>query len=105
MRADEALRRLAEHLISQETCNGLVTIYHEKPERRVSGEPFHLRFVPGNADGLFNSWGMVMVGFYGELDEALRAAAVKYGAGEDGWQPITAEDLPEGGHGPLPLDQ
>ncbi len=103
MKADEALRRSAEHLICQETLNGLVTIYHEKPDRRVSAEPFHLRFTPRNTDGLLNSWGTVMVGSYDTLGDALRAACDKYGAGKSGWMPIVAEDLPKGGHGPPPL--
>jgi hypothetical protein len=105
MRADEALRRSAEHLICFETADGLVTIYHEKPERQVSAEPFHLRFIPRDREGLLNSWGTVMVGSYDRLDEALRAAADKYVARENGWRPITAEDLPKGGHGPPPLEQ
>jgi hypothetical protein len=105
MKADEALRQSAKHLICQETANGLVTVYHEKPSERVSAEPFHLRFIPRDADGVFNSWGTVMVGSYGELNTALQTAADKYGTGENGWEPTAAGELPKGGHGPPPLER
>lgn len=105
MRAEEALRQSVEHLICHETCNGLVTIFLETVGERVSAEPFHLRFVPRDADDLLNSWGTVMVGSYGDLESALSAATEKYGAVENGWMPIVAEDLPKGGHGPPPLDR
>lgn len=106
VRAEEALRQSVEHLICQETCNGLVTIFQETPGERISAEPFHLRFVPRDADGLLNSWGTVMVGSYDDLASALSAATEKYGAAEDGWVPIVAADLPKGGHGPpQPLDR
>jgi hypothetical protein len=106
MRASDALRQSADNLICQETCNGLVTIFLETGGGNASAEPFHLRFVPRDADGLFNSWGTVMAGSYGDLESALAAAAEKYGAGEGGgWSPITAEDLPKGGHGPPPFDR
>ena len=105
MRAEEALAQSAEHLICRETANGLVTIFHEKPEKRVSAEPFHLRFVPRDADDLLNSWGTVMAGSYDDLEQALRAAADKYGAGDGDWRPITANDLPKGGHGPPPFER
>lgn len=105
VRAEEALRRSAEYLICFETSDGLVTIFHEKSKERVSAEPFHLRFIPRDADGLLNSRGTVMVGSYGELKTALQAATDKYGTGESGWQPITAGDLPKGGHGPPPFER
>lgn len=104
MEASKALRQSASSLICQETCNGLVTIFRETPEKQISAEPFHLRFMPRDADGFFNSWGTVMVGSYDDLESALVAAAEKYGACEDGWSSITVEDLPKGGHGPPPLD-
>lgn len=106
MRASDALRQSADNLICQETCNGLVTIFLETDGGNISAEPFHLRFVPRDADGLFNSWGTVMAGSYDDLEWALTAAAEKYGACEDdGWSPITAEDLPKGGHGPPAFDR
>ena len=100
MKAKEALRQSVELLICQEKADGLVTIFHEQPGNRVPAEPYHLRFTPRDADELFNSWGTVMTGSYNNLEQALRAAAGKYGANENDWQPITAEDLPKGGHGP-----
>ena len=100
MRAGEAIRHSAEYLICNETCHGLVTIFQETAGENVSAEPFHLRFVPRDTDGLLNSWGTVMVGSYDDLESALAAAADKYGTVENNWMPISAEDLPIGGHGP-----
>lgn len=40
-----------------------------------------------------------MVGSYDDLESALSAAAEKYGAVENGWTLITAEDLPTGSYG------
>lgn len=104
MRAEEALRQSFEHLICHKTENGLVTIFQETNGERVAAEPFYLRFVPRDADGLLNYWGTVMVGSYDDLESALSAATEKYGAVEGDWMPIVAEDLLKGGHGP-PLDR
>jgi hypothetical protein len=100
MTAQEALRQSAEYLICNETDNGLVTIFQETDGENISAEPYHLRFTPRDADCRLNSWGTVMVGSYDDLESALTAAAEKYGTIENGWTPITAKDLPTGGHGP-----
>ncbi len=105
MKASEALRQSVELLICYETCRGLVTIFHETTGENVSAEPFHLRFMPRDTNGLLNSWGTVMVGSYDDLESALAAATDKYGTNENDWMPITAEDLPKGGHGPPPFDE
>lgn len=104
MQAQEALNQSADRLICAETANGLATVFHETGAG-ASAEPFHLRFMPRDTDGILNAIGTVMVGSYDDLETAVRKARELYGTGEDDWQAILSKDLPTGGHGASDLSR
>lgn len=89
MDAEKALKDSQDRLIVADAVRGLVIIQEQWEPGRVSRTAFQVRFVPRETRQRGDGPGIIAVGSYDNLANAVMIATDNYGVSDEAWMPAT----------------
>lgn len=89
MEAEKALKDSQDRLIVADAGRGLIIIQQQWEPGRVSSKAFEVRFVPREARERGDGPGIMTVGSYDNLANAVVIATDTYGVSNEAWMPAT----------------